>query len=76
MKTIETNTYILPAYWASVLINMDDSGTSKEDIAHINEFLATEKPGSCVGCSDESWFAHTNDFNNIGGDVLEYTFHK
>lgn len=76
MKSIETNTYILPAYWASVLINMDASGTSKEDQQAIKEFLETEKPGSCAGCSNESWFAHTNDANNIGGDVMEYTFHK
>ena len=68
-------TYTLPAYWASYLINGDASGISYQDKTQADSFLEREKLPFPVSCSDESWFAWHNDSgNNLGGDVLEYTF--
>lgn len=74
-KRIKVATYILPAYWASVLINADASGYTSDELAEISEFTSTVKPGYCVGCSETEYFAHSNDANNLGGNVLEFYFH-
>jgi hypothetical protein len=73
---MKTTTYILPAYWASALINADESGMENKEIEEINAWLDRVKPGYCVGCSDNEHFAHGNDANSLGGDVLEFYFHK
>ena len=73
-----TETYILPAYWACALINSDISGLEDSDIADIEKFETDNKDAGCrfccIGCSEEQYFAHSNDANNMGGDVLEFTF--
>jgi len=73
-----TETYILPAYWASALINADNSGLEDNEIAEIEKFETDKKEDgcrfACIGCSEEQYFAHRNDANNMGGDVLEFTF--
>jgi hypothetical protein len=74
MKTIETVTYVLPACWASYLINGDSSGLSADDYAAANNFINGHGLPMPVSCSDESWFAWHNDAGTLGGDVLEYTF--
>lgn len=71
---MKTSKYILPAFWAPALINGDLSGLTDHEEQCINNWESTIKPGSCVGCSDESWFANSNDADNIGGDVMEFTF--
>lgn len=72
MKTI---TYTLPAYWASYLINGDASGLEDSDEEQIRAFMASHRDiGSCMDCSEESWFSHRNDANALGGDVCEFTF--
>jgi TPP-dependent indolepyruvate ferredoxin oxidoreductase alpha subunit len=75
-KSKKPVTYILPAYWACALINADESGMEESDIKDLNNFLESEKPGFCVGCSEEQYFSHDNDATNLGGDVLEYYFRK
>jgi hypothetical protein len=72
--TTNTQTYILPAHWASAIINADNSGLEDSDIADIQDFMERVKPGYCVGCSEEPYFAHWNDYNNIGGNMLDFTF--
>jgi len=74
-NTLKSEIYILPAYWASYLINGDESGIESEDMFYCDEFLAKHNLPSPVSCSEESWFAYHNDSNNrLAGDVLEYTF--
>jgi hypothetical protein len=70
----DIDTYTLPEYWASGLINNDCSGMSAEDVTEMNQWLANVQPGSCTGCSEQAWFSHNNDANNMGGNVLEYHF--
>lgn len=72
---LEVVRHTLPAYWASYLINGDDSGIESEDIYYADKFLAERNLPGPVSCSDEAWFAHRNDSSNrMAGDVLEYTF--
>lgn len=68
-------TYILPAYWASYLINEDASGITPEDKAHADRFMKTRNLPFPVSCSDESWFQKWNDSDNgLAGDVMEFYF--
>lgn len=69
-----TVTYTLPAYWASYLINGDASGIDEDDKAAADAFIAKHNLPGPVSCSEESWFARSNDASRLGGDVLEYTF--
>lgn len=69
MRTVE---YILPAHWASYLINGDDSGLDDADKRDIPAFL--DGKGHCLGCSDISWFARSNNFSSVGGLVMSFTF--
>lgn len=67
--------HILPAYWASYLINGDDSGIAASTKAQADKFLADNNLPAPCSCSDEPWYSWRNDSGNgLGGDVLEYTF--
>lgn len=57
MRTTET--YTLPAHWASYLLNGDASGISDADEHAVNAWLDAHKLGTPVSCSDESWFANS-----------------
>lgn len=65
-------TYTLPAYWASYLINGDCTGMDDSEIAEVDEFCSDK--GYCVGCSDEEEFRWRNDANKLGGSTLEFYF--
>lgn len=71
---LEPITYILPAYWASYLINGDYSGISPEEKKQADKFIEGVKLGMPVSCSEESYFSKYNDAGLLPGDVLEYTF--
>jgi len=71
MKIIK---YVLPAYWASYLINNDDSGMVGDDKVRSDKFLNDNKLPFPVSCSDESFFSGHNDAGTLAGDCLEYTF--
>ncbi len=83
--TLQPVTYTLPAYWASYLINGDDSGISPEDKAACDAFHAARGLPSPVSCGDternpetgetgDPWFAHSNDAGTLAGDVWDYTY--
>jgi len=65
--------YVLPAHWASALINGDESGLEDSDIKELNEWEERKHPGYCVDVS-EAFFAIDNDANNMGGDVAIFLF--
>lgn len=77
---IETEEFTLPAHWASFLVNGDDSGLSREERTEIEawERRVERRCWSfwCVGVSDESFFAHRNDANNLGADCATFTFQR
>lgn len=75
---MELVTRILPAHWASALINGDESGLTAADREHLDEYIAEEleryEQFHTVDVSDESWFARDNDAGGLAGDVAQYTF--
>lgn len=73
---IETYTYTLPAHWVSALINDDSSGLDDEEEQELTGWLEHEKPGYCVGCSDNQEFQPFNDAGTLACDVLEFHFHR
>jgi hypothetical protein len=66
----------LPAYYASYLINDDASGLTDVEQSAVDKFILESDVGGCVGCSDDSWFAGSNDLGNLGGDVMEFYFKR
>lgn len=68
---MQTQTHVLPAYWASALINNDESGMNDQEIIDMNNWLELNKPGACAEVSEEPFFGR---FAGIGCDLLEYTF--
>ena len=73
MTKIATNTYTLPAYWASYLVNGDASGITDDERAEIDAFC--EGLGTCSGTTDEpEYFQRHNDANRVGGNVLDFIF--
>lgn len=73
MQAIKTLTYTLPVYWASYLINGDDSGLVNGEKEQIDKWLSKEGDPCFVDVSSDSYFAWRNDATSLGGDVTEYT---
>jgi hypothetical protein len=73
MSQFETETYILPAYWASAIINGDTSGLEDSEIKELDDWFELNNQPNIVDCSNEPHFSHSNDAGTLAGDVLEYT---
>ena len=74
MKTLKHVEYTLPVYWASYLINGDDSSISPLDKAACDAFHAKHHLPSPVSCDDEPRFSWRNDATNLGGEVCDFTY--
>jgi hypothetical protein len=80
MSKIKTATFDAPAFWASALINGDESSfdyygkESKEEFDQWFELMLKAFNGKLyvVGCSEEPHFGR---FNGKGCDLLTYTAH-
>ncbi len=74
-KRLKAQTYVLPAYWASYLINSDDSGMSPRDKEDCHAFLSRHVLNRhlFVDCSDQ-WSQGGNDANSLYGDVCTFTY--
>lgn len=66
----------LPSYYASYLINADASGLTDAEQSEIDSFILKANVGLCIGCSEDSWFAASNDLGILGADVCEFYFEK
>lgn len=72
-------TYILPASWASALVNGDWDGLNENDAAVVRRWLVDNEPGVCLDCSDDQYFANKHDawqqypFKSL---CLTYSFSK
>ena len=75
MKTKQT-TYLLPEIYASALINGDFSGLKENEVKELRDWMEREKPGTCLNCSDYSYFLWHNDINNLGSYIKEFIFSK
>jgi hypothetical protein len=70
---LRTKTFILPAHFASFLVNGDASSLSMDDVDEIELFKAKRNLLDCINWS-EQYFSWRNDLNAFGGDVMEFTF--
>lgn len=71
---MKTKTFTLPSFYASFLVNGDASGLELQEIRDIVAFTEKHNLLNCVNCSEELGFSWRNDMNNLGGDVMEFTF--
>jgi hypothetical protein len=71
---IDSLKFVLPAHWASYLINADATGYTDDEIFEMDAFVLRNGLGFCTNVSEESWFHYRNDANNLGADVAEFTF--
>lgn len=70
-------TYSLPAAWAGPLVNNDFSGLNLGETRDLMTWLEHERPGRCLTCSVEPFFARTHDAYGVmplAAECLEYTF--
>lgn len=74
-NAMKTETYTLPAHWASALINGDYSGLTDEECADIDAFISNNPHlGCCLSCSDYPKFRRFYDWDGLACDCLEYVF--
>jgi hypothetical protein len=70
---MKTQTFTLPAHWASYLINGDASGYTDEELHEIDEWMTTNSPGYGLDVGDVE-FTWSGDDGWLGADRAEYTF--
>lgn len=75
MAKLLTETYTLPAYWASYLINGDDSGLDAGEALEVRDWLKG-RPFLCEAlfCDNGVEFSWRNAANNLAGPTVEVTF--
>lgn len=65
--------FVLPSFYAPVLINGDSEGLTEEELRELEEFQASNELGLCTGV-EEVGFQWGNDSNNLGADCSLFTF--
>jgi len=73
MNEIATQTYSMPVYWASYLINGDPSSLDDEEIAEADAAIEDIGLGAPVDVSDSD-FRSRGDYGRLAGDYADYTF--
>ena len=72
---METVNLILPAHWASALVNADYTGLSNREIAEVDTWQNSNTHNSPVDVSRESEFVAFHDAPGVlPADCLTYTF--
>ena len=74
---MDTQTYWLPAHWASALINGDTTGLEDDDEKMLDLVIKAEELPSPIGCGEEAEFRKYHDaqpYGVLACDCLEYTF--
>lgn len=82
MNNLQETTYILPAHWAGVLINLDYSGLSDDEENQLDSFIDGEF-GEHLFCTvnvsedaEPSFYKYhdAQPYGVLACDCLEYTF--
>jgi hypothetical protein len=67
-----TENEILPAYWASALINGDTSGLEDDEEAELDAWIAAHPYyGACLGCYEHTYLTQ---YEGLLTECLDYTF--
>ena len=75
MAKLLTETYTLPAHWASYLVNGDDSGLDVGEALEVGDWLRG-RPFLCeaLSCENSEEFSLVNAANSLAGSTVEVTF--
>lgn len=74
---MDTQTYWLPAHWASALINGDTTGLDDADENILDWVMTAEGLPAPIACGEEVSFLKYHDaqpYGVLACDCLEYTF--
>ena len=73
---MKIETYTLPAFWASALVNGDLSGLEPGEEAILQRWLASHPElGGCLSCTDEPEFRKHHDASEVlACDCLDFSF--
>lgn len=74
---MQTTTYLLPAHWASALINDDWTGLDDDQAGEAQVFLDAEDLGPATSCDGDPVFARYHDAEPYGVlpcICMEFTF--
>lgn len=78
MKKREAIDYTIPAYFASYLFNGDKEGIQEDELEEFEKWMGKElghvRGHWSLENEAESYFQWSNDFNNVGGDVIDVSF--
>jgi hypothetical protein len=77
MKKIKTISLDLPAFWASALINSDESGLEDEEQEQLDNWVNDNPTLYCIDVSEETFFSKYHDAAKYGVlpcDCSEFTF--
>lgn len=68
--------YILPEFWTSAIVNDDLSEMSNEDIKQFNAWMKKFKPGYCTAILEDSKFCRYHDAKGyvLACSCIEFTF--
>lgn len=70
---LKTADFVLPSFYAPVLINADPEGLTEEENTDIDKFISKNNLGLCLGMEDLG-FKWKNDLNAMGSDCGLFTF--
>lgn len=75
---MKTETYILPSFWASPLINNDYTSLDAHDINALESWLEKYKPGYCVSVGDDEEFKKYHDAREfvLACQCCEFVFYR
>ena len=73
---MKIETYTLPAFWASALVNGDFSGLESVDEKILDRWLdARPELGGCLSCTEEPGFRKHHDAPEVlACDSLDFSF--
>jgi hypothetical protein len=77
MKRFSTESFVLPAFLASYLINGDDTGLSISEVNSLHDFMSANNLESCLSCGDEPFFSSFHDYRSVvnhGIECLRFDF--
>ena len=78
MGLIKVDTYKIPSYFLSALVNSDETGLEERDSIELNSWLSYLPKGYKVWDYDhnsEAYFSWSNDVTNYGADVTDTTLY-
>jgi hypothetical protein len=71
---IQTCKCLLPAHWASYLINGDGTGLTDEEYVEVQRWERRSAPGPCIDVAEDADFTIDGDDGGLACDRAVFTF--